>query len=118
MQNKLRTKADTQPKKKCSNLLFLMTNDSTLRGGFSLEGIYMIKWIEQRCKEKRALHEHMERLSVGSDAPSFYFDYSIPERFAEMYRLSIVDSLLGLAFCLMGLNALAGFGKFVEKLFR
>lgn len=78
----------------------------------------MIKWIEQRHKERRALHEHMERLSCGSDAPSHYFDFNIPERFAEMYVLSIADSLLGLAFCLMGLNALAGFGKFVEKLFR
>lgn len=78
----------------------------------------MIKWIEQRLKERRALHEHMERLSCGSEAPSHYFDCNVPERFVEMYKLSIADSLLGLAFCLMGLNALAGFGKFVEKLFR
>lgn len=77
-----------------------------------------MKGIKTRLEERRALHEHIERLSCGSDAPAEYFDYEVPKRFAEMYRLSIADSLLGLVFCLMVMNTLICFGKFVVELFR
>ena len=76
----------------------------------------LIETARMRAEERRALHEHMERLSCNSEDPAPYFDFDIPERFSEMYRLSIADSLIGFAFCLMLFHALTDFGKFVEKL--
>ena len=58
--------------------------------------------IKEIKQERRALHEHIERLSCGGNAPEEYFIYDVPERFAKLHRLSIVDSLARLAFCLMG----------------
>lgn len=68
-------------------------------------------------KERKALHEHMERLSCGGDALADYFNYDVPGKFAELYRLSIADSLLRLVLFLMGTYALVNFGKTVKKLF-
>lgn len=69
-------------------------------------------------KERKALHDHMERLSCGGDAPASYFDYDVPGRFADLYRLSIADSLLRLVFLLTGAYAIVNIGKTVKKLFR
>lgn len=74
--------------------------------------------INEILKERKALHDHLERLSCGSDAPASYFDYDVPEKFAELYRLSIADSLLRLVFLLTGAYALIGIGKTIKKFFR
>lgn len=74
--------------------------------------------INDILKERKALHEHMERLSCGNNAPTGYFDYNVPDRFAELYKLSIFSSLRWLVFLLAGAYALVGIGKTIKKFFR
>lgn len=74
--------------------------------------------VKEMLKERKALHEHMERLSCGGEAPTSYLDYDVPGRFADLYKLSIADSLLRLIFLLTGAYAIVNIGKAVKKLFR
>lgn len=75
----------------------------------------MIKGI---LEERKALHEHLERLSCGNEAPASYFDYDVPGKFADLYRLSIADSLTRLIFLLTSAYAFVSIGKTVKKFFR
>ena len=74
--------------------------------------------VNEILKERKALHEHLERLSCGKEAPTGYFDYNVPERFAELYKLSILSSLRGLTFLLAGGYAIVNIGKALKELFR
>ena len=74
--------------------------------------------INDILKERKALHEHMEWLSCGNNAPTGYFDYNVPDRFAEMYKLSIFSSLSRLAILLTGAYALISIGKALKEIFR
>ena len=75
--------------------------------------------LKKMIKERRALHEHMNRLSCNtSNVPVTYFDQCVPERFCEMYRLSIIDSLRWLVCCLVGLYLLTSINKLIIQVFR
>lgn len=70
-------------------------------------------------RRRRALRDHIEKLSIGNDFPSHdYLEYDISGKFAKLYGLALADSLGSAILCLMLLNTIKDLCVFIAKLFR